>query len=97
MSSSDDHAPVNPDNPDCTFTRVVSRSFELEGVKFSWWAIDDSPALVTVSSKWFGGKADIADCEPEEFAKKLAAQLLRERKERADAFAARQDDRALDD
>jgi hypothetical protein len=96
MSSSDDHAPVNPDNPDCTFTRVVSKSFELDGVKFSWWAIDDSPALVTVSSKWFGGKADIADCEPEEFAKKLAAQLLRERKERAEAFAADQDDRPLD-
>jgi hypothetical protein len=69
-----------------TFTRVVSRTFELDGISFSWWAIDDSPAFVTVSSQWFGSKAELTEGDPEAFARTLAEQILGEHRRRADSM-----------
>lgn len=47
----DDDYSTRSDSADHESTRVISRSFELGGVAFSWWAVDESPSLVTVSRK----------------------------------------------
>lgn len=80
--STDDEKDADWESPDSTFTRVVSRTFEIEGVTFSWWAIDESPALVTVSSQWFGNRAELTEGDPETFARQMATRLLKERTER---------------
>lgn len=91
MRTEDDQDPKNLDE---TITRVVSRTFVLEGVTFSWWAINDSPAFVTVSSQWFGTKAELTSSDPEAFARELAASLLSEHYRRAAALRTGEDDSA---
>lgn len=58
-------------------TRFLSETFELEGVKFSWWAIDEDPTFVTVSSELFGTESGFTRKPPEALAKRLAENLLR--------------------
>lgn len=82
-----DNGPDRFEDSSDTFTRVVSKSFELEGVTFFWWCIDDdNPAFVTVSSRSLGSRADVTSSDPEAFARKLAGQLLDERRRRAAAM-----------
>lgn len=64
-------------------TRVVSRTFELDGVHFSWWAVDEAPSLVTVSSQWFGSKSHVTNSDAESTANRLAAMILAEHQEKA--------------
>lgn len=77
--STSDPSSSDPTDAEKTFTRLISRTFVLEGVTFSWWAIDTAPALVTVSSDGFGRKANVTHSDPEAFAKQLARQILRDR------------------
>jgi len=62
---------------DYVSTRFLSRTLELEGVKFSWWAIDEAPSFVTVSSQLFGSKSGFTRDDPEAFASQMAEKLLR--------------------
>ena len=56
---------ANADEPDHASTRIISQTFELEGVVFSWWAVDESPSCVTVSSQWFGTQTEITSLNVE--------------------------------
>jgi len=70
--------------PDHVSTKVVSHTFEYDGLKFSWWALNEAPALVTVSSQWFGSKSGFANKDPEAMARQLAGQIVTEYKAKAD-------------
>jgi hypothetical protein len=76
--STGDPGSTDPTDAEKTYTRLISRTFVLEGVTFSWWAIDNSPTLVTVSSDGFGRKANVTDSDPEATAKLLAMEILQE-------------------
>lgn len=84
--SDKDEATVSQEDPAATFTRVVSKTFEIEGVMFSWWAIDEAPALVTVSTQWFGNRAELTHQDPEQHARQMAKRLLDERRRRVEAL-----------
>jgi hypothetical protein len=64
---------------DTVTTRVIkSQEFELEGARFSWWAVGDQPMLVTVRSDAFGSTQQFAYGDVESFAQRLARGLLRD-------------------
>ena len=65
------------DDAEFATTRVISKTFQLEGIQFSWWAVDESPAFVTVSSQWFGSRTGFANKDPEAMAHKLAESIVR--------------------
>lgn len=75
-------------------TRVISHSFELEGIRFSWWAVDESPSLVTVSSQWFGSKSEFTRSQVEAKARELAARILGEHREKVQEIRALHERRA---
>lgn len=69
---------------DVTSTRVISnRKLEVDGAKFHWWAVGESPTLVTVRSPIFGSRAKFTLQDPSTFAARLAKTLLMEHYERA--------------
>jgi hypothetical protein len=72
-------------------TRIVSKSFELEGIEFSWWAVDQGPAFVTVSSKWFGSKSAFSHRDPEATAKRLAGMIINQYRSQVDAIRTQQE------
>jgi hypothetical protein len=74
--------------PDFTATRLVSKSFELDGMEFSWWAVDDSPAFVTVSSRWFGSRSAVAMSDPETTARQLAESIINQFQSQAERIRA---------
>jgi len=81
-------------SPESESTRVISQSFELEGIAFSWWAVDDGPSLVTVSSQWFGRKSEFCDNADEAAARGIAAAILKEHAARAEDVRAQLRERA---
>jgi hypothetical protein len=81
--STGDPSSTDPTDAEKTYTRLISRTFVLRGVTFSWWAIDNAPALVTVSSDGLGRKADVTHSDPEATAKQLALEILQDRDTRA--------------
>jgi len=97
--SEDDTAP-GAGNRDFSATRIVSKTFELDGIEFSWWAVDDAPAFVTVSSRWFGSKSAFAKSDPEATARRLAESIVAQSREKADQvraqLKARADRRTVD-
>lgn len=78
-----------PIDADTVSTRIVSHSFELDGIPFSWWAVDQSPSLVTVSSQYFGRKAEFHPEGDEATARKMATAILDEHFEKAERIRAR--------
>lgn len=85
-----------PDLEDTQYgsTRIITRSFEMEGIQFSWWAVDESPSLVTVSSQWFGRKSEFTNSDTEAMARKLAASILEEQQEKAEVVRAQLKEKA---
>jgi len=58
-------------------TRIISRTIEVEGVVFCWWAVGSNPALVNVKSPIFGADAEFTTKSEEALAYQLAESLLR--------------------
>ena len=75
-------------------TRIICRTFRLDGFQFSWWAVDEGPALVTATNQWFGSKNAVTHGDVETKARDLAAQILEEQKEQVQEVAARLEERA---
>ena len=70
-------------------TKIISQSFELEGIDFSWWSVGESPSLVTVSCRWFGRKSEFRADGNEESAKEIARAILVEHRKKADDVRAK--------
>lgn len=70
-------------------TKIISQSFELEGIDFSWWSVGESPSLVTVSCRWFGRKSEFRPEGNEEAAKEIARAILRDHQKKADEVRAK--------
>jgi hypothetical protein len=82
---------VDKDVRDVISTRIISqRELLVNGVVFQWWAVGESPALVTVRAKIFGSATEFTDADVAEFANILAAKLLAQHYARAAAANARQ-------
>jgi hypothetical protein len=62
---------------DFTSTRIISsKEAVCDGVRFSWWAVGQRPALVTVTNPVFGSKNAFTYADPEAFAIELMRTLL---------------------
>jgi hypothetical protein len=58
-------------------TRIISqREVNVDGVPFSWWAVGERPALVTVRTPIFGSLSDFTNGDVAVFAETLARKLL---------------------
>ncbi len=58
-------------------TRIISqRELNVDGVPFSWWAVGERPALVTVRTSIFGSLSDFTNGDVAMFAEVLAKKLL---------------------
>jgi hypothetical protein len=58
-------------------TRIISqREVNVDGVPFSWWAVAERPALVTVRTPIFGALSDFTNGDVAVFAETLARKLL---------------------
>lgn len=58
-------------------TRIIgAREFECDGAAFQWWAVGESPALVSVYSSVFGSLREFTHKDAETFAMTLARKLL---------------------
>ena len=58
-------------------TRIISqRDLTVDGVPFSWWAVGERPALVTVRTPIFGSLSDFTTGDVAVFAEALAKRLL---------------------
>ena len=67
MADDDAVKPFGCTNP--TSTSIICRSFDFDGMTFSWWAVGESPALVTVSSQGFSRQSAFTHNDVETFAK----------------------------
>lgn len=74
-------------------TRIISNSLELDGIHFSWWAVDNNPSLVTVTSEQLGSRCEFAHGDAGDAAIKLAQELLEEKDDEANAIRARKRER----
>ena len=67
-----DHEPIEHIS-----TRIISqREIHVDGVPFSWWAVGERPALVTVRTPIFGTLSDFTNADVAVFAEALAKKLL---------------------
>lgn len=58
-------------------TRIIGqRELVVDGVPFQWWAVGESPALVTVRAPLFGSLTEFTTGDVAEFATELAKKLL---------------------
>ena len=65
-----------------TLAHADRQILEVEGVSFTWWSVNTNPAFVTVSNLLYGHCVDLTHGDPEERARQLAVNLLREHRAR---------------
>lgn len=80
MSAKDDNSEYGWET--ATIQHAPCREFTLDGVLFSWWSIGTDPALVTISNATYGAKSNLTQDDLEAFARKMAAELLEQSRER---------------